>query len=65
MSLSSAPLFGAIARRLGSPRQPVTSSSWPRGVREVNGSRYRTGWWLVIEIRLKAFIVIATHATAL
>ncbi|NYD28908.1 hypothetical protein BJ958_000454 [Nocardioides kongjuensis] len=31
----------------------------------MNGSRYRTGWWLVIEIRLKAFIVIATHATAL
>jgi hypothetical protein len=34
-------------------------------VRAVNGERYRTGWWLVIEIRLKAFIVIAIQATAL
>ncbi|TQK71920.1 hypothetical protein FBY23_3725 [Nocardioides sp. SLBN-35] len=39
------------------------NGSFRRSEAEVAG--YRTGWWLVIEIRLNAFIVIATQATAL
>lgn len=65
--------MGAADQRPVNPNRPTggagvkarrSLSRWSGCERQRAVETYLTGWWLVMEIRLKAFIVIATHATA-